>query len=315
MAASANSYENSQQTEEPVVWIMVLHYQGADCTVTCLNSLRALKYRKFHVLLLDNGSPDRSGDEIARSFPEFSYVRLEENLGFAGGCNEGVRYCTERGAQWVWLLNNDTRVAPDSLRLMIAEAAKSDKAALLGAMVYTPLGEQFVASGAGEIDFMRGKTLMRKQVPSGVQSVSCEWLSGCNLLLRTDAFWSVKGFDEDYFLYFEDTDLCYRMREAGWDCVLVPDARVEHIGGASTEGKLSIWRMYYYTRNRLLFFVKHTKGAAMVPMLLAISAHLARHYIVLPFRGEAGKRQLKAEMLGLRDYMDRRFGKATCLDW
>src|SRR5438876_2783230 len=90
---------------EPLVWVVVLHYQGKACTAVCLESLRHLDWRKVKVLLVDNGSPDRSGAEISFKYPEFTFLPLPENLGFAGGCNAAVNYCAERGADWVWLLN------------------------------------------------------------------------------------------------------------------------------------------------------------------------------------------------------------------
>jgi GT2 family glycosyltransferase len=135
------------------------------------------------------------------------------------------------------------------------------------------------------------------------------------MLFRAEAFTEMKGFDEDFFLYFEDTDLCWRMNQANWKCLFVPQAKIRHIGGASTEGKLAIWRSYYYTRNRLLFFLKARRGLAALPAILAIAAHISRHAIVLPFRGENGKRQLRAELLGLSDYLCKRYGKAKCLDF
>jgi GT2 family glycosyltransferase len=240
---------------------------------------------------------------------------MAENLGFAGGCNAGARDCIGRGADWVWFLNNDARVEPDTLSLLIANAAKQPQAAALGAVVYTPSGQGYVPNGGGEIDFKRGKTYERKQPEPGAETLSCEWLSGCNLLVDSRKFESVGGFDEQYFLYFEDTDLCFRLRQAGWQCLLVPQARVEHAGGASTEGDRQTWRRYYYTRNRLLFFGSHlSKPRAVLPFML-IGMHLLRHTLTLPWRGENGRRQLRAELLGLSDYLHGRLGKAQCLDW
>lgn len=297
------------------VWVLVLHYQNAEDTRRCLQSLRSLDYPNVRVLLLDNGSPDFSGQEAASGFSEATFVRLPDNLGFAGGCNAGVSLCKEQGAKWVWLLNNDTLVEPGTLSALMAKAESSPKAGLLGAQVYTAHGEGFVPSGGGEIDFVRGKTHERKSVPDGCSAMECDWISGCNLLVRVDAFQSVGGFDESFFLYFEDTDLCMRLRQAGWQCLMVPSARINHIGLRSTEGARSTWRHYYYIRNRLLFFHKHLPSQRRLSVTLAVTGHLARHSLTLPFRGEKGRRRLKAELLGYRDYWQHRFGKATCLDW
>jgi len=307
--------QHPEQLSEPLVWIVVLHYQGPDHTRACLQSLRALKYGNFNVLLIDNGSPDRSGDALAAEFPEFSYKRMTDNLGFAGGCNAGAQESIGRGAEWVWFLNNDAWVEPDTLSVLMSSAGKHAEAAALGAVVYTPSGDGYVPNGGGEIDFRRGKTYERKRAEPGADTLPCEWLSGCNLLVNSQKFQSVRGFDEQYFLYFEDTDLCLRLRRAGWQCLLVPAARVEHAGGASTEGDRQTWRRYYYTRNRLLFFGSHLSKAQAVLPLLSIGMHLFRHVLVLPWRGAKGRRQLRAELLGLSDYVGGRFGKAECLDW
>jgi GT2 family glycosyltransferase len=299
----------------PVVWAIVLHYQGEQLTRDCLASLAALDYPQLHVLLVDNGSLDKAGDAIARDFAQFDYLPTHDNLGFAGGCNAGAQYAIQRGARWVWFVNNDSRVQPNTLSLLIAAAQAHPTAAAVGALVCTPHEGDYVSSGLGEIDFVRAKTLMRKQPDEPSKAQTCEWLSGANLLVRCDVFQSLHGFDEDYFLYFEDTDLCFRLREAGWHCLLVPGARIFHEGGASTEGSKTIWRTYYYTRNRLLFFLSHFRGPRVIAPLLAMLAHQLRHCLVLPFRGETGKRRLKAELLGWRDYLQKRLGKADCLDW
>ncbi len=301
--------------QPPSVWIVILHWQASHYTRACLASLSALRYSNFQILLVDNGSPEEAGTAIARQFPGVALLRLPENLGFAGGCNAGIKYCLDKGAEWIWLLNNDAKVHPESLGLLMSAAEAHPQAGALGAMVYEGTGEQFVASGPGSIDFTRAKTYLRKQMPQNEHVVSCEWLSGSNLLLRADAVKQSGMFDEDYFLYFEDTDLCYRLCRSGWQCLLVPAARIEHVGGGSTEGERSFWRAYYYTRNRLLFFLRHLHGIAALPALIAIGGHLARHALVLPFRGSHGRKQLKAEYLGLRDYLLKRLGKATCLGW
>ncbi|HEY9867716.1 MAG TPA: glycosyltransferase family 2 protein [Candidatus Obscuribacterales bacterium] len=297
------------------VLVVVLHWQASHYTRACLASIRGLHYANYETLLVDNGSPDQSGTAIARQFPEVSLLTLAENRGFAGGCNAAIDYGLKHGAQWIWLLNNDTKVAVDSLELLMAAAATRSDIGALGAVVRTGAGEQFATSGPGQIDFVRAKTYLRRRIPEGQPLVEAEWLSGSNLLLNAEALRRVGRFDEDYFLYFEDTDLCYRLRRHGWQCILVPAAQVEHVGGASTEGKRAYWRAYYYTRNRMLFFFKHKKGPAIVLPLIFIAGHLARHTLVLPFRGEPGRQQLRAELLGLRDYLKGRLGKATCLDW
>ncbi len=304
--------KNEQNTE---VWVAVLHYQGVENTRACIRSIKKLNYPSFKILITDNCSPGNSGQSLRQEFSDCDYLYLDDNLGFAGGSNASVNYCIDRGAKWIWILNNDTEVDANSLPLLMAAALVDDRVGVLGASVYTPTDNGFHRSGRGEIDFRKAKTFERGEIDDSKDVIECAWISGSNMLLRASAFRELSGFDENFFLYFEDTDLCWRMNQSNWKCLLIPKARVDHIGNASTQGDLAIWRSYYHTRNRLLFFLKTKQGIASLPVILTISAHIMRHMIVLPFRGNRGKRQLRAEILGYSDYFAGKFGKATCLDF
>lgn len=297
------------------VFVAVLHYTGLENTRACLESVKRLDYKPFEILVTDNCSPDGSGKLIAQEYPDCHHLSLPDNLGFAGGSNAGINWCIERGAEWIWILNNDTEVDPSALSQLMEIANKQEKAGIIGATIYTPEKNGFSRSGTGTIDFKKAKTFERGAIDDNADFIECQWVSGCNMLIRASAFKQMQGFDERFFLYFEDTDLCWRMNQSNWKCLFAPKAKITHAGGASTQGKLAVWRSYYYTRNRLLFFMKNRQGADAIPALISIYSHLLRHSLVLPFRGESGRRQLKAELLGLSDYINGKFGKATCLDF
>lgn len=297
------------------VWVVVLHYGGPEHTRQCLVALSRLTFKPSGILLTDNCSPDASGRAIADEFPTVHFQQLPQNLGFAGGSNAGIRYCIERGADWIWLLNNDTVPDENSLARLMEIASTSPKAGVLGAVVYTPGNEGFVQSGTGTIDFKKAKTYERGVIDQSALSQQCQWISGCNLLFRSEAFSKVSGFDERFFLYFEDTDICYRLSHSGWQCLVVPAATLQHEGNVSTGEALSVWRSYYHTRNRLFFFTHHTRGLTRVLAFCTVFLHVLRHCLVLPFRGTAAKRQLRAELLGVRDFLTGKLGKSDCLDF
>lgn len=299
--------------KSPQVWIIVLHWKGIQHTLACLASLNSLTYDNYTVVLVDNGSQDLIPDDIKRQFPKVKYLRLDKNYGFAGGSNKGIEYCLKNNAEYVWLLNNDTRVHSDSLSLLVEAALENPKAALLAGAVKDKIDQDYLGNGLGEIDYKKAKTYLRPCPQDAINPISCEWICGCNLLIKASAAKELGAFAEEYFLYFEDTEICYRYKKAGYDCLLVPQACVEHIGGASTQGAIVAWRAYYYTRNRLLFFMSALEGISRIPAMLSIYGHIARHALVLPWRGEAGKNQLKAELLGLKDYLNGNFGQAQCL--
>jgi GT2 family glycosyltransferase len=297
------------QKESPLVWIVVLHFLGTSSTKQCLESLRTQAGVSFHVLLIDNGSPEREIEILAKEFPEVDFVSLPENLGFAGGCNFGFRYCLERGAEWVWFLNSDATVETDTLQILINQVHNRPEIAAAGPLVFDTNGD--LSSGAGEIDFLKAKVKSLTETTGDI--VTCDWLSGCALLVRSSAFKAVGGFDENYFLYFEDTDLCVRLRESQGQCVLVRSAKIKHVGNVSTKGRYDHWRSYYHSRNRMLFFLRRLKGPSGLAASLSIYSHLLRHMLVLPFRGEAARRQLKAELRGCSDYLSNKFGRAEGL--
>ncbi len=300
---------------EPLVWILVLHWRGIDLTRACLESVQKLTYANRKILLVDNGSDDRDGEKLEKEFPEVTVIRLGENFGFAGGCNRGMEYCLDHDAEYIWLVNNDARVAEDALTLLVQQAQQKPEAGALGGAVVDSLSakEKRVEASRGTINFRSAKTkVVSKLVTEPTYS---DWLHGSNLLLRATTLREVGLFDERYFLYFEDTELCHRMNLKGWKCLFVPDAQIEHLGSASTQDSRRHWRSYYYIRNRFLFFNTYLKGAASIPATFNMLMHVARHALVLPFRGEEGRNKLRAELLGTRDYFSQKFGRATCLDW
>lgn len=315
MCALVSPDDKNYPPQQPSVWALVLHWRGIEYTRRCLTSLKEIQRPNFNILLVDNGSEETDGNKLFEEFPGIEVLRLDTNQGFAGGCNAGMRYCLDKGADLIWLLNNDTTIPADSLDKLLAVSGANPKAAALGASIVENEddGRAKAVQARGVIDFTKAKTYLKRDAQG--PTVDCEWLSGSNLLLRADALNEVGLFDESYFLYFEDTELCHRLRLKGWKCILVPDAIIAHTGNASTTGKRRFWRDYYYTRNRFLFFSQYLPGAKRLPAYTFIFLHLLRHTLVLPFRGEKGRNQLRAELLGARDFFNHSLGRATCLDW
>ncbi|MBS1990604.1 MAG: glycosyltransferase family 2 protein [Cyanobacteria bacterium SZAS LIN-3] len=321
---SPQSSSSGAAANMPLVTVQILHWRGLDKTRECLRSVLAIQYPNLHVLLVDNGSDGGDHKILKEEFgttKNFEILALDQNYGFAGGSNRGLEHAIKGGAEFVWLLNNDATVRPETLMSLIEVAIANPGAGALGALVVEGAEPQEAGAevGVGAINFLKAKTYLQKLPNLQAQGVStfhrCEWLSGSNLLLRSAALDKVGFFDERYYLYFEDVDLCLRLTRAGYACLLVPGSIVRHEGNASTQGGLSLWRAYYHTRNRLLFFMQNTPPASRFVALVAIFAHFLRHCVSLPLKGRAGRAKLHAEWLGLRDYFAGRVGRAACLDW
>lgn len=294
--------------QKPLVYILILHWRGIGHTVYCLDSLKNLDYPNYKILLVDNGSQNAEGAALACDYPEIETLLLDKNYGFSGGCNKGIDYCIDKNAEYIWLLNNDTIVPSDTLSHLVQALGDDTKAGAAGACLNTDKGK----TGKGRINFAKGKTTLK--APEDLNTnVSCQWLSGSNLLLRTATIKEVGKFNDDYFLYFEDVELCARMTRAGWTCLLVPRASIEHADGASTKGGFASWRNYYYARNRLYFFSAYTSGFMRIWCFINIAVHMLRRIVIWPLSSSEKKKLLEAEYLGTWHFLQNKRGQADLI--
>jgi GT2 family glycosyltransferase len=200
----------------PPVTVVVVDWNGFHDTKSCLESLRRLDYSDVSVVLVDNGSTEPIGE-----MPEVELIRSDHNRGFAGGANIGIRRALEGDAVYVWLLNNDTEVEPGTLSALVATAEADPRVGIVGGVLPD-------AWGGGRIDAWTGVTK-----PATGPGDRLDYITGACMLVRRAVFEEVGLFDEAYFFYFEDADLCRRAGAAGWRLAVAPEARVTHRIGAS----------------------------------------------------------------------------------
>lgn len=242
--------------------------------------------------------------EAARADRRLVIIRTERNLGFAGGMNVGIRYACVRGAEYVWLLNNDTVVEAGTLTDLISAIADLDSVGIAGPLCLDYYQPQSVVDSIGVIRPWRGviggvpKTLRLDE--RGRADV--ELIYGFNMLVSAASMRAAGLMDERFFLYVEETEWCVRMRRKGWRLVYVSTSRAWHKGARSTGWGSSL--MYYYiARNQLWLFSMHFPYA--VPCALARSAlramKLLRHRRWVQWR---------AVIQGCLDWARGRFGRA-----
>ncbi|MEQ1600159.1 MAG: glycosyltransferase family 2 protein [Methylophilaceae bacterium] len=244
--------------------IVVLNWNGADDTLACLDSLAALTYSKFSVILVDNGSTDDSLIRLRAHNSSYPLTLLEngKNLGYAEGNNVGTRYALEHDANFVLLLNNDTTVAPDLLEQLIDSAQRNPDAGVFSARVmyfdnpdtvwfdgavWNETSRQLEWPGQGE-----------NEEDLSIIDHDTDYASGAALFFRAEVARQIGLLDEKFFLVWEEVDWCFRARKAGWRNVVVPAARVWHKIGVSFGSESSPLRTYFSTRNKLLWFSRHT---------------------------------------------------------
>ena len=239
------------------VSLVILNWNGLNDTLACLESLQKLDYDNFEIVVVDNGSRDGSPAAIRERFPAVTLIENERNLGFAGGNNVGLRHALERDADYVLLLNNDTEVAPDFLRRMVAAAEADASVGVIGPTIYYFERPNLIWSAGGDIDRRRGQTRMvGLNTPDAGQFGSeprpVDFVTGCALLAKRAVIEQVGLLDERFFAYFEEAEWCVRARRAGFRIIHVPEARVWHkIPLDARDSSPAVH--YYMTRNRLLF--------------------------------------------------------------
>ncbi len=292
------------------LWVLLLCHNGVGLTLDCLTTLAA-QTRPAHLLLIDNASTDNTAALVHAIFPDVEILRLEENLGYAGGNNAAMRHALAHGAQALLLLNNDTRLAPNALEELSAALDAHPEAAAVGPMVYTWEGWETISSAGGRIEWARadGVNMGAGEVDRGQYGPRpVDFLNGCALLVRASAIAQVGLLDERYFMYWEETDWCTRMRKAGWQLWFAPSARLQHKAPLEPQA-MSRAALYYMARNRLLFFARHTPW----PQRPLSMAHAAWGIVRGGMQARRAGASPALERQALQDFALRRFGRRPAL--
>lgn len=259
---------------------VVLSWNDGDRVVALLDRLAALDPPPDHVVTVDNGSTDGSALRIASAFPQHDHLRLDSNRGFAAATNCGIERAIARDAAWVWLLNSDVVLPVDALAALRATAESDERCAMAAATLVESDGS-IQARGGGRVNLWTGSCT--HVVTSGE---SCDYLSAACLLLRVAALGEIGLFDEGYFFYWEDVDLSFRARAAGWTLAVAGDCRVIHLEGSSL-GRWSELRWYHLFRGLDRFLQRRAAlpRIAVAIRLLVHSATMLRHGRLAAVRG------------------------------
>jgi len=291
---------------EPLVGIVVVHWRDRGRTLRCLEALAGLTYSPWQLFLVDNEASGFARAEIEPFAPAAVYLPSPQNLGFAGGSNLGMRAALNAGADYVWFLNSDAEPEPAALSELIEVARKHPAGALAGAKILR-LGEpRRIDSVALRLNLRSGRIFLvgHDEIDRGQYD---EWhdplaVTGCALLASRVVCERLEGFDERFFAYLEDADLCLRARAAGFPVLLAARARVHHDRAPATRGRQSPASIYYTVRNHLLLFDRHgSGGGALRALRRAFIVALNAAYCAR-LRSSDSKDSFHALWQGVRDY-------------
>jgi GT2 family glycosyltransferase len=247
-------------TASPLVYIIILNWNGWQDTIKCIESCLKLAYPRYRILIVDNDSTDGSMEKLHLRFPDIDILQTGSNLGFAGGNNVGIRHAIEQGADYVWLLNNDTIVDPSALVELVNVAKERDSVGIVGSKIYFYSQPDVIWFAGGLIRKLRGTSIHRghREKDEGQYNKISEvdYITGCSLLIKREVVAKVGLMDERFFLLFEEVDWNQRVKEQGYGILYVPFSKVWHKVSMSI-GADSPAYFYYLIRNSLLFTLKH----------------------------------------------------------
>jgi GT2 family glycosyltransferase len=296
---SAGDLETKPAPPAPKVWVVIVTWNRIEAIVSCLLSLNALVYQNFELVVVDNGSEDGTVERLRAIFPRLNLIANTRNQGYTGGNNAGIRYALERGADYVLILNNDTRVHPRLINELLKVAESDPRTAVVGAKAMwmdTPGKNGTIWAAWCELTYgpnltwVYGRDAPDSTFYSKVREV--DQVIGCGFMWRRQALLEVGLLDTDFFGYHEDVDWCYRARAQGWRVMYVGSAIVYHSGSLSSNPNFK-HRMpagYFLGRNAILFTKKHGNGLRLLQVIVTAAwgslQRLLRGRTVAHWRGE-----------------------------
>ena len=278
------------RTQDPLVSIIIVNWNGAHHLPECLQSLAAQTYNNFETIIVDNASTDGSPELIMTCYPTIRLIRLATNTGFATGNNKGFE---QANGEYIVVLNNDTRAEPDWLARMVAVAEENPEVGMVGCRTCAYGDRDIVDTIGGRIcrdGMSRGAYRSQSFAKLGLNPV-VEGLypSGCAALYRRAMLDETGFFDDDFFAYAEDTDLGLRGRLAGWRTLIATGAVVHH-KYSGTGGVFSPLKLYLVERNHYWVAIKNfpLPLLALLPFWTCVRYAL-QFFVVLTGRGSGAE--------------------------
>jgi len=272
-----------------MVSIITVNYNQADYTCALLDSIRRQDFRDVEVLVVDNASRDNPAARIAEQYPEVRFIRSEQNLGFAGGNNLAVR---EAQGDLLFFINNDAEVTEGCIARLVRFFEEKPRLGIVSPLIcyYTGDGGRETVDGGREtadgaapstvrrppsaVDLIqyagmtrvhpitaRNRTIGNRELDRGqfAEPQPTAYAHGAAMMLRRSVLDEVGPMSEDFFLYYEELDWCERIRRAGWEVWVQPQARVYHKESVAVQ-QIGGLKTYYLNRNRVWFMRKHYGG-------------------------------------------------------
>jgi GT2 family glycosyltransferase len=274
--------QTSSMPNKPFVCAIVLNYNGKNYLQTCLPSLESQTYSNYSVIVCDNASIDGSVDYVKINFPSITIIQNKENFGFAKGNNIAMKLALEKGADYVLLLNNDVIVEKDVIEKLVTTAESDKKIGIVGPKIFDIRNRSLIHEIGMTCDKFGFPAVIKYENVKDEGNISeAFYVSGCAMIIKQEVLRKIGFFDETYFMFAEDLDLCWRAQLAGYTVVVERAANMYHASGGSIVGGIvkskkyttNLTRIFLRERNTLRTLIKNYsigKLMEIIPFYLAI---------------------------------------------
>jgi len=261
----------------PRVVIIILNWNGKNDTSECLDSLNAITYQNYEIIVVDNGSTDGSQQHFKDKYPGIFLIETGQNLGFTGGNNRGITAALQKNADYVLLLNNDTIVDRLFLEELVYAAESREDVGILNPKIYYYDQPRLLWYAGGNLSLLQGlpRHFGFQEIDSGQYDKMKEvnFITGCAFLIKRKVIENIGLLDEKFFCYSEDADWSIRAIKAGYKGLYVPSSMIWHKIGISTKVKGIEFGMRMGTRNVMYVVYKHASKMHFVIFLFMFSVN------------------------------------------
>lgn len=294
---------------EPLVYILILNFNRWRDTLECIESLKKINYNKFRILVVDNSSTDDSFN-IFKKVTDIELVKTESNLGYTGGVNFGIRLLEKKSPDYILILNNDTIVTSNFLRILVNALERNSKAAAACGTILCDHDREKIWYASGKlvpwrglaVHFNKGKNF---NLSKRYRVSKTSFVTGCMLLLRGSFINQIGLEDERFFMYLDDIEYSARILKKGYELLYVPDAIIYH---KVLDETVSPFKLYYSARNRLLLISTAFNNFSG---LIAKFYFLSVIYSKLVFWKFTKPAFFQAAKMGIKDYFKKNFYKGN----
>ena len=282
------------ETNRPAVGVVIVNHNLKESLRETLESFRMVNYPGLQIVVSDNASSDGTQEMVRKEFPEVHLLAHETEQGYARAASLGMSFLVDK-TKYLFSTTNDVIVDPEILNVLVDYAEKEPKAGVMGTRIYFHDRSEVLWHAGGRVHPLHGHSYHfgweRKDHPRYGEVHECDYVTGCGFLLRSEGLKKIGYFKEDLVFYFEDAELCYRFREAGYKVMYIPAAKMWHKTG-TTLAKNRPVQLRYSTRNNLYLLQRHKVGwypwSLLVHLFGVLPVKMGLFAVMLRWRNSVG---------------------------